>query len=320
MSYKNKIVVLVSILGALALIFVAGKLFSPGQSRIRTEAGRLFSGKSTDVQSIQIGAQGVDSIKLVKDGAAWFCIEGDLRIPAQAARVDAFLEELAAIDILSPRSRGGANASAFDLDGDKGTSVLITGPSSKSLADFVVGKAGAIGRAYYVKVRGKEEIYAVDGAFQSYLGAGRASWLDMRLSKTIKVEDVQSLSLSSKLPIDASGKPAAAFSWTAARKDGGWSASTGPLDTVSVESLIRSLVNLSGEDFVAAPPSDAFTPALCHFEIGLGSGEKAVFEIGKSAEDKRYYLKAVGSPFVYLVSLYSLSNILRPESSLVAKK
>jgi hypothetical protein len=348
MTFKNKVIALSATLAGLLLIYGAGILFSPDRVAASTESGKLLSGKAGDVASIELGGKGdaESAITLEKKGSGWVCVDSGVDLPVLDARVKSFIDALSAVDRLSERSQGGSEAS-FGLEAGKARSVLIKGQGGKILADFSAGGYDTTGKGLYVKLAGKEKIYAVDASFNSYLTGARSSWLDERLFTTpIKAEDVQRISLSSSLPTDSNGVALPRMAWTAQRKDGGWvpvasssggGAASGSYDAVAVESILRSVINLEGEDIVAQPPVSAFDKPLIRIELGLGSGGGRVVEIGSriapsgaaasgassataSGSDGRYYLRAQGSSFVYAVSAYSLGNIVRPESQLRVKK
>ena len=337
MSYRNKVIALSSALALLLLIYAGGLVFAPERSAARAEAGKLLAGKAADVASFAIGgAAGSASLEFAKDADGWALMEEGQALPVQSGKVDAFLAALADVSRLSPRSEGKGDLSGFGLGDDAGARIVAKSTSGKLLADFTVGGLGPTGNEAYVRLKGRGPVYAAASDFASYVKEGRAGWLDLRVFATpIKTDDVQTVATSAKLSLGpgsaaATGAAAGAAAsqasapivaeWTASRKDGGWTGKTGSYDTVAVESVLRSIVNLSGQDIVAMPPADAFASPQGRIELGLGTGGTRAIEIGRDAGNGSCYLRAQGSSFVYLVSAYALMNAVRPESALVAKK
>jgi len=340
MSYRNKVIALSSALAVLLLIYAGGLVFAPERQTARSEAGRLLTGKTADVASFTIGgAAGSPSLEFEKGAEGWAMLEEGEALPVQAGKIDAFLEALSGVSRLSPRSEGQGDLSGFGLGAGDGVRITAKTASGRTLADFVLGGLGPTGNEAYVRLKGTGPVYAAASEFASYIREGRAGWLDLRVFATpIKLDDVQTVRTSARLALGSGGAagatgaagaaasgaaPASApivAEWTASRKDGGWAGKTGSYDTVAVESVLRSIVNLSGQDIVAMPPADAFASPQGRIELGLGTGGTRAIEIGRDAGNGSCYLRAQGSSFVYLVSSYALMNAVRPESALAPKK
>jgi hypothetical protein len=324
MSYRTKVLALSTTLAFLLLVYAAGLVFSPERRQARAEAAGLLAGKPTEAASIELSRREGDStitLSLSKKAGSWVLLDQGEGLPVQGQRVASFLEALAEVKRLSPRSDGTGDATSFGLAPGQGSGVLVKDSAGKTLADFRVGGYGPTGKESYLSLGGKKTIYAMDAAFGSYLTADRSSWLDLRLfTEPPKIEEVESLALSSKLPVDLSGRPAKPFAWLAKKKDGSWKGSEANLDAPAVEGILRSILKLSGEDIATKPPVEAFATVLGRIELGLSGGRSLVIEIGASAGQQRYYLRSPASPYVYLASAYSLMTIMREEGSLLAKK
>ena len=335
MSYRNKVMLLSSALAVLLLVYAGGLLFAPERNAARAEAGKLLAGKAADVASFTIGgAGGSPSMDFEKGAEGWALMEEGEALPVQAGKIDAFLAALSGVSRLSPRSEGQGDLAGFGLGADAGVRITAKAASGKALADFVLGGLGPTGTEAYVRLRGVGPVYAATSDFASYVREGRAGWLDLRIFATpIRLEDVESVRMSARLELGAGSAAGGAAAgggassrapviaeWTASRKDGGWAGKTGAYDAVAVESTLRSIVNLSGQDIVAMPPADAFANPQSRIELGLGTGGTRAIEIGRDAGNGTFYLRAQGSSFVYLVSAYALMNAVRPESALASKK
>jgi hypothetical protein len=321
MTFKTKVMALSASLTVLLLIYGAGILFSPERSAARLESGRLLSGKTSEVASLSLGGEaGETALEFRKESSSWALLDSGQELPVQDSRIEGFLSDLAAVKRLSPRSGGKANLASFGLDAGKGRRVVVKDGGGKTLADFTLGGFGPTGQDVYVRLGSREEVYAADAGFSSWLREGRGSWLNLRVfAAPIKAEEVEALSMAAKLPLDGPGKAPTEASWNASRKDGGWAGSRPDMAPVLVESVLRSILNLEGQDMSALPPADAFSPVLGRIELSLGSGAKRVIEVGREAGGERLYLRAQASPYVYLVSAYSLKNVFRPAEALSGK-
>jgi hypothetical protein len=178
------------------------------------------------------------------------------------------------------------------------------------MADFELGGYGPTGEEVYLRLGGTGTIYAAPASFASALGQERQAWLDLKVIQPgAKPEEISSLDLRSSLRLQ--GKGPADLAWKASRKDGGWISPQASYEAVSVESILRSILNLEGQDIVALPPAQAFSKVQARLELGLEKGGKLVLEVGASAGEERYYLRSSTGSQVYLVSGYSLGNLLR---------
>lgn len=331
MSYRNKVIALSSALAVLLLVYAGGLVFAPERNAAREEAGKLLSGRTTDVASFTLGgAAGAPAMEFVKNADGWALMEEGEALPVQTGKIDAFLAAMAGVSRLSPRSEGKGDLAGFGLGAEAGVRIIAKASSGKVLADFVLGDLGPTGNEAYVRLKGTGPVYAAASDFASYVREGRSGWLDLRVFATpIKIDDVETIRTDARLSLgagSASGPSGSAASpapivaqWSASRKDGGWTGKDGAYDTVAVESVLRSIVNLSGQDIVAMPPADAFASPQGRIELGLGTGGARIIEVGRDAGNGNCYLRAQGSSFVYLVSAYALMNAVRPESALRKK-
>jgi hypothetical protein len=189
--------------------------------------------------------------------------------------------------------------------------VVVKTGAGKTMADFELGGYGPTGTEVYLRLAGAGTVYAADSGLASSLDKERAAWLDLRLFQPpLKPEEVSSLGVLAALPLD--GKAITKASWSARRKDGAWvSATGGKYEAVGVESVLRSILNLEGKDIVARPPVSAFAKVLGRIDLGLEKGGKLALEIGASAGEDSFYLRSTDGPQVYVVSGWSLGNLLR---------
>jgi len=320
MTYKNKVIALSSTLAGLLLIYAGGLLFSPDRLRDRAESGKLLAGKSADAALVSISSGPGSPMSFKKDSGAWTLEEDGASLPVQSSRVEALLSSLAEVKSLSLRSSSRSSWNDFGLDETRGKRVVVKNAAGKSLADFYAGSYGPTGSQIYVRLAGKDAVYAVSGDFGSYIEGGRASWLSRALFKDgPKPEDVQSVDYGSSLDLSGAIKAKAkAVAWSAVRNGGNWTvkagsgASNGAAVTgETVDAVLRSALSLEGDDMKAVVPPEAFAKTQASIAMHLGSGKTVSFEVGGAAADGLFYARCSSSPYVYEVSRYSLANVLR---------
>jgi hypothetical protein len=152
------------------------------------------------------------------------------------------------------------------------------------------------------------------------LGFGRSTWLDLRVMGVLKEDEVQSFAIKSAIALDGKGKAALSLDYSLRRDGKGWKAGAAQIDADAAASLLRSIVTLQGEDYVAAPPADAFARIDARIALELGSGKSKVLEVGAAAGDNRFYARITGESLVFTVSSFSLRGALRSLADLAPKK
>jgi hypothetical protein len=322
MTYKNKVVALSSSLACLLLIYAAGIIFSPDRLRDRAESGKLLAGKSADAALVSISSGSGSPLDFKKVSGTWTLEEDGASLPVQSSRVEALLSSLAEVKSLSLRSSSKSSWNDFSLDETRGKRVVVKNAAGKSIADFYAGSYGPTGSEIYVRLAGKDSVYAAAGDFGTYVEGGRASWLSRALfNDGPKPEDVQSLDYGSSLDLSGATKAKAkTVAWSAVRSGGTWTvkaaassgASNGAAVTgETVDAVLRSALSLEGDDMKAVVPPEAFAKTQASIVMHLGSGKSVSFEVGGSAADGLFYARCSSSPYVYEVSRYSLANVLR---------
>jgi hypothetical protein len=320
MRYEKKVIVLSSVLVALLLIWAAGLVFSPERVAARSESAHLLSGKAVEVAWMSLKASDGTSIELAKSGSNWSLVDGAARLPVQAQRVNSFINELVSVSRLRVVARSKDSWAGFQLDEAHAKRASFKDASGKLLADLFIGGYGPTGSEIYLRRADSDLSYSVESGLASYLGNGRSAWLDLRVLAAVKESDVQSFAIKSSMALDGKGKAALLLDYSLHRDGSGWKAGAAQIDTDAVSSLLRSIVSIQGEDYVATPPTDAFAKIGARISLDLGSGQSKILEVGAVAGDNRYYGRISGESLVFTVSSYSLRSVLKSLADLAPKK
>jgi hypothetical protein len=334
MSYEKKVIVLSSVLVALLAIWGLGLVFSPERVAARSESAHLVPGKTADVASISIASPGAPAIELAKAGspplepgkagAAWELVDGapgapSVRFPVRAEKVASFLGDLSAVARLKLVARSKDSWAGFKLDDAQAKRATLKDASGKVLADIWLGGYGPAGSEVYLRHGGSDSSYLADSGFASYLDYGRSGWLDLALFGGVKEGDVQSFSLKSDIALDGKGKPSVKLDYSLKRDGQAWKSGAAQIDAEAAAALLRSLIGLHGEDYVAAPPADAFAKLGATIKLDLGTGAALALDVGKEEAKDRFYVRQGGSGRVALVSSYSLKSCLKSLAELSKK-
>jgi hypothetical protein len=339
MRYEKKVVVLSSVFAALLVIWALGLVFSPDRAQARSESGRLLPGKAAEVAAILIQESGSGPIELVKSGSSWVLSDGSAKFPVQTAHLSSFLDDVAAVSRLRPIAWSRGSWSNLELGDAQAKRATLKDAKGKVLADFYVGGYGPTGSEVYIRRSGSDASYSAETGIASYFTGGRSGWLDLKVMGDLRESDVQSFSVKSDIALDAKAKAHTKLDYELRRDGKGWKIANGvgaasvvgaaghagdTLDAEAASALLRTIVGLQGEDYVSAPPADAFSPILARVDLELGTGKAKVLEVGSKASgaagsDARFYARLADGP-VFLLSSYSLSSILKSPGDLAATK
>jgi hypothetical protein len=320
MRYEKKIIILSAVLAALLIIWTAGIVFSPDRMAARAESTHLLAGKVSDVSAISLSAPGASPIELAKSGSTWSLIDGGARLPVQAQRVSSFIDELASMTRLRVVARSKSSWSGFQLEDAQAKRALLKDASGRTLADIYVGGYGPTGGEVYLRRGGADSAYSGNSGLAPYLDYGRSSWLDLRVLGGLKEGDVQSFAVKSSIALDGPGKPSLVLDYSLRREGKGWKAGAAQIDAEAAGALLRSIIALQGEDYIASPPPQAFAKVAASLALELGSGSSKLLEVGSSAGDNRFYARLGGESLVFTLSSYSLKGTLKSLSDIGAKK
>ena len=322
MRYEKKVTWLVSApRGAPAHMGGGPRLLARARGRplrVRPSHRRQIGGRRLHVPLRRLARP--RPFELIKSGAAWTMTDSSTQLPAQSSRVTAS-------STISPPSRGCARSPAprtpgpgFQLDDAQAKRATLKDASGKVLADIYVGSYGPTGSRGLPQAHGLGQLLYGRRLIASYFDYGRPTWLDLEVLGGIKETEVQSFSVKAAIALDGKGKPALALDYGVSRDGKGWKSGAAQLDADSVDSYLRAILGLQGEDYVAAPPAEAFAKIDAKLTLELGSGVSKVLQIGASAGNDRFYGRIGDQGLAFTISNYSLKAALKSLADLSAKK
>ncbi|GHV81697.1 hypothetical protein AGMMS49991_02550 [Spirochaetia bacterium] len=278
MVYKQKLIILSAVSGALALIYAAALIFSPDRVSARNSFYVWLDPKWVDrVDEIKIQGDAVDSadnsgITLIRRNNAWFAEYADREFPAKEARIEDLLGLLSTKALWPLQGSSTASHERFGLTEFGGDRIILRGgPVGPPLLDLLIGDTDTTGRNVYLRKRGQNEVRSGDGGIVSYLGFSRTSWYNLHL-----FQDYQDLrtNMVQRVTVIA---PTAGRPLVFTRNGEGWIVEGIPQDTLDVskvEPWIRAILDAEADDFVLTEVSltDAnLTDGRIVLELGDGS-------------------------------------------------
>ena len=313
MTHKSKIIVLSSIIAALALAYISGIVFEHERVGRRSALFTWLDARhESSIARITIDntVNGFESITLVQQGGNWFVSRNDKEFPARNLRV----EDL--IGILTRRSNFpviSTNASSHErlgLAGNTSARITVADGTGRSLLDLLIGQQDITGRNVFLRRLDQNEVRSGDDFFSTFVTTTPVSWYNLRLFPEIETGGVNEMSVQ-RLTVYPPVTDEEEFQHLIfTRRGREWDFNfdlTNP-DIGRVNSYIRDILNTSGNNF--AEDKEPTDPDLYNSRIALEFGDGSIRILRFGPEENGIHFAAVtGSPFVYSVPEWSVTRL-----------
>jgi hypothetical protein len=187
--------------------------------------------------------------------------------------------------------------------------------------DLLVGQGDQTGRDVYLRKAGQNEIRSGEDLFSGYISSARTSWYNLRIfpesENGLDAEAVQRLTVyppSGEDEENSGGGEPRVFS----RSGTEWTISgitVADPDKTKVDSYIRGILNIEGEDFSESVELDDPIFGDARLVLELGDGRIHTFTLGAADESNRRLAVASGSPYVYSLAGWAVDRLFRDAAS-----
>lgn len=314
-SYIQRFRLLVGVDAVLVLLILVAVFTSPGAGSDRASRRDLLE-RAGDVATISIdGAapDGSSTIKLRRNGASWEFVDGSRTLPVDATRVDAFLKEVDGVTNLYKVAADKTSWKQLGLDGPEARTVRLENAGGVVLASFVTGSYTKTGGSVYLAIPGSDDAYTADAGMVSYVRGKRPSWLDLAAwTNKPDVQDVQTVRLEGTVT-DADGV-ATEITYTVQRSGNVWKAGDLELDSARVESMIRSLLAVKGDEY--APAGEAAGAQVMSAELLLGNGRSLSLSVEAKNEAGKHPATSSQRQYRMYLPAWTLTEAFKPLESL----
>ncbi|MDR1239660.1 MAG: DUF4340 domain-containing protein [Treponema sp.] len=328
MVYKRKLAVLSGVTGLLALVYVLTLIFEPERAGRRSAAySWIDSRQLAQAERIVISGppEAETAVELVRRNNIWYTAHEGNEYPARQLRVDDFLGLLGKKAPYPVQASTSAAHERLGLDEKAASRIRVSGAPSPArdgaegaagpiLLDLLVGQGDQTGREVYLRKAGQNEVRSGEDRFSGYISGSLSSWYNLRLfpeseDGKLDVDGVQRLTV---YPPAAGPEPEPQVF---TRNGSNWTLSGGiavaDLDNVKVDSYIRGILNIEGDDFSAeAGPGDPiFNDGRVALE--LGDGSIRTLRLGAADESNRRLAAVSGSSYVYSLAGWAVERLFR---------
>ena len=306
MAYKQKLIILLSIIAALALTYTASLVFDPETSGTRSASYVWLDSKAAArITGITVSAQG-ERWELNKASGQWFVSYNGMEYPARQLRVDDFISILTAREPYPVRSSDSSSHSRLGLGEDAARVTAATG--NGVVLDLLLGSADSTGRYIYLRKYGQNEVRLGENKIGAYIMGSVSSWYNLKLipeseDGRINADSVQRVSVYSR-------EETQFFS----RRNREWIVSgvtVADPDQNSIDSYIRSILNTEGDDFDDS--LSANDPAFNYSRIvlELGNGGVKTIRLTEPDESGRLFAHVSNSQYIYSVSNWAAARLFK---------
>jgi len=315
MIYKKKLLVLLSVIAALALAYALTLIFDPQRAMSRSAVYAWIDPElAGTVTRIRI-SKGAETRELFKKDNRWFIAHNEREYPARASRVEDLIGILTKRASYPERSSSSSSHRRLGVDEDNASRIMVYGEDTRSHAEIsllylLVGYEDNTGREVYMRKRGQNEVRSAENKITLYITGSPAFWYDLRLipesgSVSLEAQDVQRLTVYAS----ADTEPEVFSRWNREWTFSGLSIANP--DMGKVDAYVRSILYTEGDDFIDYINSEypIFTDSRIIVELGDGSVKTIRFSKPDSSE--RRFAVVSGSEYVYSLSGWAAQRLFR---------
>jgi hypothetical protein len=332
---NRKIIILLTLCGALLLAYILTFVFAPEN---RDTRGTLWTALNPELRDAarQIELDGDEKLTLMSRDGRWFVNFEDALYPARQDRAAALLDALTIRGAYPVRARSQSAQERLMLNGEEARRIIVRDDDGSALLNLLVGAPDAMLKDVYIRLEGSNEIRSGTDTFSRFFGS-RQSWYDLHLfpdrgANGLGPASVQRVITQPPPPeithISVEGEggdlpelPAEGFTLT--RDGDGWQfeGSEEAVDVQAVETYIRRIIECEASDFtpiLGANDAEFTDPAFPAGRIVLetGSGGRRIVTIGPKVIEK-FSAAVSGSPYVYLLTNRQLEQLFPQGDSFI---
>jgi len=310
MTYKNRLIFLISLVAALLLTYIISVIFSSNITGSGTSLySWLDSRSSSRINKIVIDSQ-ENEFELVRKINQWYVLHDGFEYPARNIRIEDFLSNFTKKTAWSVRSSSASTHERFGVD-DSASRVTIHGEFSV-LLDLLFGNDDVFRNETYVRKAGHNEVRSGDMSIKTYITSPVTSWYNLRLipdseGGAVDVGNVQRISVTNNNETQV-------FT----RRNRGWDVSGINVNNpsfVNIESYIRMVINTEGDGFSESVTRNDPIFRNNRIVIELGNGRIVTINLSEADDSGRIYAHVIGRDYIYSIPSWSAGRLYRDAAS-----
>ena len=307
MEYKKRLIYILSLIGALAVVYLASFIFDPELAGTRSASYVWLDSKLAGRTVKIVISKKEDTVEIVKNNNRWFVLRDNMEYPARQLRVEDFIGILTSRKAWPVRSSSASSHERLGIGANAAARITLYGENS-TLVDLLLGNEDVTGREIYIRKYGQNEVRSGENLFSSYLTGSVAGWYNLKLipeseDGKVAVDSVQRLSVYGPQSTQV-------FS----RKNRTWTVSGLQIanpDQASIDGYVRAVLNIEGDnfgDFIANSDQKFSYGSLV---LELGNGSVKTIRVTDADESGRRFARVEGSDYVYSLAPWAAQRLFR---------
>lgn len=324
MTYRTKVILLISFATILLMMYLAGGIINPSSQTVVTPEPWLSDVPMSTIEKLGFSKKNYSLVR--KENDIWnIIIEGE-EFPAKNKKVEAFIKELSKLAYYSRAGNTKENWSNFSVEESADKLQLYTEGNREAIMTILFGSALQGSDHQYARKESEDKTYVIDD-MQHYINTDSSYWSDLSLfPENISIQDVISFEyevIEEEKHEDGNDKRKYRFQReTDGNNQGQWVLLQNRDETIDQDTmnrLVRNVIEISGERFARRQErgnSGITNPRyICRFETE--HGDTFEMRVGKETSDKQIYVKPRNSQYTFLVSEWRMNTILNPLEELI---
>jgi len=304
-TYKSRLILLVSIITLLGLAYTASYIFSAERgSAMSAQYTWLDRKVAVNTDKIVISTE-LQMVELLKRDSLWFVLHNGYLYPARKTRIEDFIGIFTKKSAWPVRSSSASSHDRFGLNSES-SRITIYG-DNVVLLDLLYGDSDITGREVYLRKFANNEVRSGENGIASYINGPVNNWFNLALipeSRETGIDSVQ------RLTVYNDGE-----SQVFTRNNREWTVSgidVKNTDSNSIENYIRIVLNTEGDNFAdtVSPADPVFNKSRIIFEFG--NGKVVTIRLSEPDETNHSFAHVSGSEYVYSVPSWVTARIFRP--------
>jgi len=314
MTYKNRLIFLLSLIAALVLLYAGSVVFNPDTGDASSRFVWLDSKVSARAGRIVIN-RGGEEITLVKENNKWFVLNNGISYPARQMRVEDFFSIFTKRASWPVRSSSASSHARFGLEEQNASKITIYGENT-ALLSLLIGGDDVTGNEAYFRKTGENEVRSGDNSIRTYLNSPVTSWFNLRLvpeseGGQIGVDSVQRLSVVNNAQTQMFSRRGRA--WTVSGID------VANPDKSAIDNYVRTILNTEGDNFDDTISADSPLLENSRITLEFGNGRVLTIRLSETDESGRCFAHVSGSDFIYSIPSWAAGRLFVNAESLESR-
>jgi hypothetical protein len=328
MQFKNKVLVLGLVAGALAAAYALGLVFSPTNVQKRRSAQPLLPGFKTEaVARIEVTGDKGSTIRVEKADKSWRVMIGGTPFPASEERVGWFLDSISGLRQSRLVSANPESWESFGVTDQAQTRIRLFDASDKSLVDLIVGSSEQGQRGSFARLQGGNEVVMLNKSLSNYLDGSLSYWSHLKFfSDELTGGLIMRISVRASLSLSDGSQRKLAYTLIRGSEGGRkWKAvepaakSSIALDDKEVDRMASTLAEFEGNDFVPGRPATGLEAPAAEILFSTENNRDYRILVGERTTEDQYFSKVDGGEYVYLIPEWRVRAVTQPLEDLQAK-